>query len=243
MLGVGHEAEDVAALVADARDVGDGAVRVLARLVPEQDLTGRVELGDRLGVGEPAAVAVLHGDRERLALGAAGGERAVGARDLEPDVAADERERLVLAERARKQPASVRIWKPLQIPSTRPPSPANSVDRLHDRREAGDRAAAEVVAVREPAREDDACGAGRKLRVVVPDARRRPRRGASGRARRRGRRSSPGRRRRRSGAGALRRRPSRGVQLDLVALDQRVREQLLAHPLDLGAGLALVVDR
>ena len=113
---------------------------------------------------------MLHRDRERLALGAAGGERAVGARDPEPDVAADERERLVLAEHARQQP---RLGEDLEAvaDSEHEAAVAGELgDRLHDRREARDRAAAEVVAVGEPAGEDDACGAGGKLRVVVPDA-------------------------------------------------------------------------
>ena len=47
VLGVGHQAEDVPVLVADAGDVGDGAVRVLAWRVAEQDLPGRLELGER----------------------------------------------------------------------------------------------------------------------------------------------------------------------------------------------------
>ena len=51
------------------------------------------------------------------------------ARPRSADVAADERERLVRAEHARQQPASVRIWKPLQMPSTSPPSAANRDDR------------------------------------------------------------------------------------------------------------------
>ena len=68
-------------------------------------------------------------------------------------------------------PASVRIWNPLQIPRTSPPSAANRVDRAHDGREPGDRAAAEVVAVREPSGEDDGRRAGRELVLGVPDAR------------------------------------------------------------------------
>src|SRR5262249_3977245 len=57
-------------------------------------------------------------------------------------------------------------------------------------------------------------------------------------ARRRDRRSSPGKRRQRSSDSRAVRRPVR--QLDLVALDQRVRKELLAHPLELGAGVALI---
>ncbi len=41
-------------------------------------------------------------------------------------------------------------WNPLQMPTTGPPAPANSTDRPHDRREAGDGSGPQVVAVGEP---------------------------------------------------------------------------------------------
>ena len=59
---------------------------------------------------------------------------------------------------------SHRIWKPLQMPSTGMP-PAGGGDHLgHHRREAGDRAAAQVVAVGEAAGQHDRVDA---LEVVV----------------------------------------------------------------------------
>jgi hypothetical protein len=69
------------------------------------------------------------------------------------------------------RPASQSTWKPLQIPSTSPPSSANAAHGVHHRREAGDRAAAEVVAVREPAGQDDRADV-RELALGVPDERR-----------------------------------------------------------------------
>ena len=45
-------------------------------------------------------------------------------------------------------------WKPLQMPTTGPPSSANFGDRRHDRREPGDGAGPEVVAVGEAAGDD-----------------------------------------------------------------------------------------
>ena len=45
-------------------------------------------------------------------------------------------------------------------------------DRVHQRRETRDRSAAKVVAVREPAGEDDACRSARQLGLRVPHARR-----------------------------------------------------------------------
>ena len=58
-------------------------------------------------------------------------------------------------------PASSRIWKPLQMPSTGPPGRGELGDRRHDRREPGDRAGAQVVAVREAAGQDHDVGAAR----------------------------------------------------------------------------------
>ena len=49
------------------------------------------------------------------------------------------------------RPASHRIWKPLQMPSTGRPAPGRVDDRRHHRGEAGDRACAQVVAVGEAA--------------------------------------------------------------------------------------------
>ena len=79
------------------------------------------------------------------------------------------------------RPASQSTWKPLQIPSTRPPSRANVDHRLHHRREARDRADAQVVAVGEPAGDDDGVDAV-EVAVGVPEEHR-PRRRARGQQR------------------------------------------------------------
>ena len=63
--------------VDDAGHVRDRAVRVVRLGVAEDDLPVLLELGEQLRVGEPAALAVLHGDRQRLPLRAAGRERRV----------------------------------------------------------------------------------------------------------------------------------------------------------------------
>ena len=67
-----------------------------------------------------------------------------------------------------RSPASQRIWKPLQMPSTRPPPRRELRDCAHDRREPRDRAAAKVVAVREASGQHDRAD-GRQLLVRVPD--------------------------------------------------------------------------
>src|SRR5207249_11450779 len=75
-----------------------------------------------------------------------------------------------------------------------------------------------------------------------------PRPGARGRATRRGRRSSRGRRPPERVAGArprslALRAVAVAVEGDRVALDQRIREQPLAHPVELLARFATVVGR
>ena len=128
--------------------------------------------------------------------------------------------------------ASVSTWKPLQIPTTGPPAAANSVTALHHRREARERARAQVVAVREPAGHDD--------RVDAVDRSRR--RASSSSASRAELLDRPHRRRARSSCPGNSTTPTRVVTtrlqaeiVDLVRLDHRVGEQPLAHLLDLRA--------
>ena len=54
------------------------------------------------------------------------------------------------------------------MPKTSPPAVGVAADRLHDRRELRQRAGAEVVAVRETARDDHAVGAF-EVRLLVPE--------------------------------------------------------------------------
>src|SRR6266581_9375319 len=102
VLRMGHEAHDVAALVADAGDVVDGAVARLA--VAQDNLTVRLELAHELGRREPAAVAVLDGDRDALAGRAPRREGQVVALDDKRHVAADEAQALVPEQYAREKP-------------------------------------------------------------------------------------------------------------------------------------------
>ena len=55
------------------------------------------------------------------------------------------------------------------MPMTRPPLAANLADRLHDRRKAGDRAGAQVVAVGEAAGHEDGVAALQILRGMPED--------------------------------------------------------------------------
>ncbi len=62
----------------------------------------------------------------------------------------------------------MRIWKPLQMPSTGPPCLGEAHDLRHHGREARDGAGADVVAVGEAARQHDRVEAG-QVGVPVPD--------------------------------------------------------------------------
>ena len=137
-LRVGHEAGHVPGRVHHAGDRAQRAVRVgrVVRLagrrpvgpdVAEQDPPVALEGVERRRVGVVAALAV--GDRhpQRTALPDQARERRVealrarsrprGRRSAGPGCAGARRGR---------GPASARTWKPLQIPSTRPPSAANA---------------------------------------------------------------------------------------------------------------------
>ena len=102
MLGVRHQPDDVAALVADAGDVAQRAVGVVAE-VADDDPPLPLQPVQRLGVGDVAALAVLQRDDDLLARRE--GRRPGGVRrlDLQPLVAADERQAAVADQRAGQQ--------------------------------------------------------------------------------------------------------------------------------------------
>src|SRR3954451_5002324 len=158
MLGVGHQAEDVALLVAHAGDSALGAVVVGG--VAQHDL-----VGDRVEVGRVvAAGGVLDRDREPLADRRLARERGVGGDDLELGLAADEAQLAVGQQRARQQAGLAQDLEAVADPQDDAAVAGELDDRLHDRGEARDRADAQVVAVREPARDHDRVDA---LQVAV----------------------------------------------------------------------------
>ena len=144
VLGMGHQADHVAGLVAHPGDVPRRAVRVLPRRVAVGDLAVRLERVEHLLRRPVAPFAVLGRDREPLA--------AVEARLagrvvlLSPSGVTTDRSATLTARPAAirstwrqtkrmlslsssapgSRPASQRTWKPLQIPSTGPPPAANS---------------------------------------------------------------------------------------------------------------------
>ena len=122
-LGVGHQAQNVPPRSEHAGDPADRAVRVLAVAEREPVLV----LEPRQIVGR-ADVAVVVRDRQLdLAQRVAGGEQRGAGRDLDLDRPADELEPGVADQGARQGPASARIWKPLQIPSTATPAAARRI--------------------------------------------------------------------------------------------------------------------
>ena len=166
-------------------------------------------------------------------------ERAAELLGDQLDLAADEAKALVRQQRARA------AGRPRRGPGSRCRSrapgrrrAAKRRDRLHRRREAGDRPGAQVVAVGEAAGDDDRVEA-REVGLLVPDAAA-PRRPARRPRRRRARRRSPGTGGRRSTAAPVR---LDVLQDDLEVLDQRVGEQLLAERVELGRVVGLELDQ
>jgi len=110
---------------------------------------------------------VLDRDGQLLAGLAAGEERDAGALDAERDVLADERERLVRAQRPRKQAGLAEHLEAVADPQHGAAVGREIRDRLHRRRKPGNRPRAQIVAVREAAGQDDRAYL-RQLAVGVP---------------------------------------------------------------------------
>ena len=87
---------------------------------------------------------------------------------LELELAADEAHRLVEQQRAGQQARLAEDLEAVADPQHRAAAGGEGGDRLHRRREAGDRARPQVVAVGEAAGDDDAVDAG-EVALFVPD--------------------------------------------------------------------------
>ena len=172
---MGHEAEDISGFVADAGDVFAGAVWVcgigglaLGVAVADEDLVVRVEGGEGGVVGEVAAFAVGDWDIEDLAFGGGAGESGIGRFHTDALVFADEVEAFVANEGAGEESALAEDLKAIADAKDGATGSGETFYRLHDRREAGDGSAAEVVAVGESSRNDDGIEAGERG-ILVPD--------------------------------------------------------------------------
>src|SRR5690348_15164280 len=153
-----HETENVLLPVGHPRDVARRAIGVLALGVAEEDLPLGLELVER-GLGRVvAAGGVLDGHGQRVALLARAREGSVGVLDDEVDLAADEAQARVGQQRAWQQPRLAQNLEAVAYAEHGAAAESELAHRLHHRREASDRARAQVVAVGEAARDDDGVG-------------------------------------------------------------------------------------
>ena len=153
VLGVRHQAEHVARLACHAGDVGQRAVRVLG--VAQRDLARGLDALQLAGGAYQAPSWCLTGMRS-TAPGARPPTRASRRARRRDHVAADEAPVVVRAQHARQQ---ARLAEHLEAVADAEHGPAGRGERRdlpHHRREARDRAGAQVVAVREAARDDHA---------------------------------------------------------------------------------------
>ena len=155
------------ALVADAGDARDRAVRVGRRrhapvgvAVAEDDAAIPFERGEQLRVG--VVVALAMGDRhpqDALAVGRRG-ERRRPPLDAQVDPLAMEREVRVPEHRAGQQAGLEQHLEAVADPEHRHAARGGRPDRAHDRRMRRHRAGPQVVAVAEAAGQDDRVVAG-----------------------------------------------------------------------------------
>src|SRR5690606_24981121 len=154
VLRVGHEPDDVPGGVGHRGDVVERPVRVDA-LVALHHAALALELVQRAPVGDEAALAVLQRDGDDLADLVAGGPGGVVVLHPQLLVAADEALVVVADEGTGQQVGLAQDLEAVADAQDRQPTAGGLDDGLHHRGEAGDGAAAQVVAVGEPAGQDD----------------------------------------------------------------------------------------
>ena len=124
-LGMRHQPDDVAALVADAGDVVEAAVRVVD--VAHDDAVVGPQPLERRRVAHVVALEVIdrHAQVRAPARPGSSARCAVGL-DPQLDRLAQELQPAFFCNAPGSRPASVSTWKPLQTPTTGPPAAANS---------------------------------------------------------------------------------------------------------------------
>src|SRR5215213_2113997 len=169
--GVRHHAEHVAGLIYDTRDVTYRAVRIvrlfrlqLARRVAKDDLTLALQPIERSLVGTVAAVAVRDRQHDLLATFIPRGEQRLVRLHSQVDRRTDELQRRVSEQGTGKQPRLAGDLEAVAEAHHRRAALRVLHHLPHDRAEPCDRAGAEIVAVAEPAGEDDDVAA---LQIVV----------------------------------------------------------------------------
>ena len=128
-LGVGHQPHDVAALVADAGDVVDRAVRVVH--VAQDDPVLVAELGQRLGRAGVVALEVVDRDVEQLVTDSSTSRSARSRRPRRAAAPCPQRNLspAFFCSAPGSRWASVSTWNPLQMPTTGPPAAAKLARR------------------------------------------------------------------------------------------------------------------
>jgi hypothetical protein len=136
--------------------------------VADEDLVVRVEDSEGCVVGKVASFAVGDGDVEDLAFARRSSESRIGGFHAEVLVFADEVEAFVAHERAGEESAFAEDLKTIADADDSPAGCGETFHRLHDRGEAGDGSAAEVVTIRKAAGNDDGVESGKRS-ILVPD--------------------------------------------------------------------------
>src|SRR5205814_4437842 len=167
VLGMRHDPDDVARLVADGRDVALRPVRVSVDVPGDHPAAG-FQLVQCLLVGDVAALAVLDRDQQLLPHGELAGPGAPDGLDAQQLVTVAEVQVRVADQRAGQQMCLAQDLEPVADAQYRQPGRGGGHDRAHHRGEPGDRAAAQVVAVREAAGQDHRVDPV-QIRVVVPE--------------------------------------------------------------------------
>ena len=124
--------------------------------------------GAATGVGGVGAFAALQRDEKLLPWRVAAGPHGVCVRHRQPHVAGDEPQPGVPGERARQQVRLAEDLEAVADPQDRQPRPRGRHQLGHHRGEPGDRATAQVIAVREPSGQDHRVNAS-QIAVGVPE--------------------------------------------------------------------------
>ena len=180
--GWGIRPDDVPPLVADAGDVVDRSVGVVD--VAEHHPVLVPEPGQRLGVADVVALEMVDRNPQLGARRPPPGQHRVRGVDPHLHRGAEEAEPPVLLQGARQQAGLGQHLESVADPDHRPPVGGEAAHRLHHRREPGDGAGSQVIAVGEPARQDErVIAVERRGRRATPGQRRPPAFGRPGRHR------------------------------------------------------------
>src|SRR5438309_1394739 len=174
-LGVRHHSQDIALLVDDPGDVVDRPIGIgcgidfsIRTAVAEYDPLLVLQPDDGGGIGKVVALAVRHRNLQHLSLATLTREGRCGVLDTDESRVAAELQVLVADQRPGEEVRLAQDLKAVADADHLSPTTGELRDRGHHRREAGDGAAAQVVAVGETTGQDDAVQAG-EVTLLVPD--------------------------------------------------------------------------